>query len=438
MSRTIDSVAVLGSGTMGMGIAAACAEAGCNVLLLDITEDAARGSLERATGGKRPMIEDAGAAARIATGSFDGDLGKIAGYDWVCEAIVEDLDTKRGLFEKIEAARSEGSVVTSNTSGIPLRAITEGMPQRLRRDIAITHFFNPVKVMRLMELVPGADTTDATLGALSSFCGSRLGKGVVLAKDTVNFIGNRIGCFWMLSGLHKAKDAQGDGLNIETVDALMSKPLGIPPTGLYGLIDLIGLDIMNLVGKNLEANLATDDIGRSYTRLPAAEQAMLDRGQLGRKTGGGFYRVTKQDDGSRIKDVFDLGTEDWRRAEEVALDEAHSELTSLLFADDVKGRFAWEMMSTTLGYTADLVPEISDDIVGVDRAMRWGFAWRSGPFQMLETLEPNRVADRMEREGKPVPHMLGVLRKAGADSFYRNDGKEFLGVDGDWHQVGPE
>ncbi len=434
MTREITSIAVLGGGTMGAGIAGACAMADCKVLLLDINQEAVDKSMERITGGRAPALDDPAKAELIETGTFD-ELDRIAGYDWICEAVIEDLATKRDLFEKLEAARDEGSVVSTNTSGIPLSAITEGMPERLRRDIVVTHFFNPVKVMKLLEVVPGEETTPDVIQAMATFGAEKLGKGVVHAKDTVNFIGNRIGCFWMLSGLHKAKEARGAGLSMETIDALMSMPVGLPPTGLYGLIDLIGLDVMDFVGKNLAINLPQGDPGHAYTKFPPEEQAMLERGQLGRKTGGGFYRVTKTEDGGRLKEVFDLDAGDWRLADEVALAEGHSELVSLMGSEDVQGAFARDLMGGALLYAANLVPQIADDIVNIDRAMRWGFAWKNGPFQMLDVIGPAAVIERLEDEGKPLPQMLRVLKDAGATSFYRADGAEFLGLDGAWHKV---
>lgn len=435
MTRKIDSVAVLGGGTMGGGIAGACAEAGCRVLLLDVNIEAAQKSFDRIVNGRPPAIDTPEAAERIEVGSFD-NLAKIADYDWICEAVIEDLDTKRALFEKLEPLRRDGSVVSTNTSGIPLRSITEGMPERLRRDITVTHFFNPVKMMKLMELVPDADTTQDVVDALAEFCGKRLGKGVVHAKDTVNFIGNRIGCYWMLAGLHKAHAGLEQGLSMEMVDALMGAPVGLPSTGLYGLIDLIGLDIMDFVGKNLDRNLPADDAGRAYTKFPPAEAEMMARGQLGRKTGGGFYKLIKHEDGSRSKETFDLLTGEWRPAVEGA--PSHGDAKSLLFANDMEGRFAWACMGGALAYAADLVPQISDDIVNVDRAMRWGFAWQKGPFQLLDEIGPSEFITRLEQEAHPVPHMLAVLRDAGAESFYRNEGKEFLGTDGRYHPVPAE
>ena len=432
MTRKIDSVAVLGGGTMGTGIAGACAEAGCRVLLLDVTNEAAEKALDRIVNGRPPAVDTQEAAARIETGSFD-DLARVADYDWICEAVIEDLATKRALFEKLEPLRKEGSVVSTNTSGIPLRSITEGMPERLRRDVTVTHFFNPVKVMKLMELVPDADTTQDAVDALAEFCGKRLGKGVVHAKDTVNFIGNRIGCYWMLAGLHKARAALEQGLSMEQVDAVMGAPVGLPSTGLYGLIDLIGLDIMDFVAKNLDRNLPAEDAGRAWLEFPSAEREMMARGQLGRKTGGGFYKLTKHEDGSRSKETFDLLTGEWRPAQEAT--PGHGDAKSLLFADDVEGRFAWACMGGALVYAAELVPQISDDIVNVDRAMRWGFAWKKGPFELLDEIGPSEVITRLEQEAHQVPRMLAILRDTGAESFYRDDSKEFLGTDGKYHPV---
>jgi 3-hydroxyacyl-CoA dehydrogenase len=435
MARRIDAVAVLGAGTMGSGIAALCAEAGCRVLLLDVTRDAADRALARMTTGRAPLLGDPASAARIATGSFETDLAGIGDYDWICEAVIEDLATKRALLAQIEPLRRAGSVVSSNTSGIPLRAITDGLPERLRQDIAVTHFFNPVKVMKLVELVPGAATTPDVLQTFAAFLADRLGKGVVHAKDTVNFIGNRIGCFWMLSGLHKAEAALAEGLAMEEIDALIARPFGIPSTGLFGLIDLIGLDVMDLVGKNLAANLPPGDPGLAYTRLPAAAQAMLERAQLGRKTGGGFYRLLQRDDGTRAKETFDLVIGSWRPSRTVELDARHQDAASLISGTDPAGRFAWDLMGGTLCYAADLIPEIADDIVNVDRALRWGFNWAKGPFELLDALGPRRVAERLDAEGRPLPRMLQFLRTAGAERFYQGDGRH-LGLDGAWHDPG--
>ena len=411
---------------MGSGIAAASAAAGCSVLLLDVSKEAAEAALEHV---------DENAKHLVTTGTVDADLNAVSDYDWVCEAVVEDLEIKRELFARLEPIRKDGSVISSNTSGIPLSQISAGMSPRFRADVAITHFFNPVKVMRLFELVPGEDTDDDVIAAFAEFGADRLGKGVVHAKDTVNFIGNRIGCFFMLSGLHLAKPFLLEGMNQETVDAILAAPVGLPPTGLYGLIDLIGLDVMELVGENLAVNLPEEDAGRAYTGFPLVEQNMHDRGQLGRKAGGGFFRQLKLDDGSRRKETFDLLDETWRDAEEAILEGVSKELGEVIFQDSPAGKLAWQIFGGTLRYAADLVPEIADDVVNIDNAIRWGFNWVHGPFEMLDHLNPRRVIERIRAEGDQPPAMLEVLEKEGASSFYRNQGTEFLGFDGQYHSV---
>ncbi len=423
--RKIESVAVLGCGTMGSGIAAISAAAGCRVLMLDMTAEAAEKGAAAVEDEHRSLVE---------TGTFDDGIDRLGDYDWIVEVIVEDLGIKRQLFEKVEAARADGSIVTSNTSGIPLRDIAEGMGERFESDVAITHFFNPPQIMKLFELVPGQDTAPEVIETLASFAADKLGKGVVYAKDTPNFIGNRVGCYYMLSGLHKAKPYLADGMSQETVDAVLSHPVGLPPTGMYGLIDLIGLDVMDLVGKNLAANLAEGDPGLACAAFPETEQKMLERGQLGRKSGGGFSRVNRLEDGTKEKEIFDLTTEEWRPATEPDLEGVPGDLGEVMFTESQQGAMAWDIFGGGLLYAADLVPEISDDIVNIDRAMRWGFNWAMGPFELLDTIGTGRVIDKLKAEGRELPAMLAVLEASGSDTFYRNDGAEFLGIDGAWHQ----
>ncbi len=402
---------------MGSGIAAASAAAGCRVLMLDLTPEAVERGVSAVAEEHRHLID---------TGTIDADLEKVAGYDWICEAIVEDLGIKKDLFARIEDVRSAGSVVSSNTSGIPLRSITEGLPADLRADIAITHFFNPVQVMKLFELVPGEDTSAEVIEAFARFGANELGKGVVHAKDTVNFIGNRIGCYFMLSGLHLAKPFLADGMKQETIDAVLGQFVGLPPTGLYGLIDLIGLDVMDLVGKNLAVNLPEGDAGHAYTSFPPAEQAMLERGQLGRKAraAGGFGRVSKNDDGSKTKETFDLHEQEWRAPVAPDVDGLPVGMGDVLFADSPQGRVAWEIFGGTLLYAAGLVPEIADDIANVDNAIRWGFNWKKGPFEMLDHLGPQRVIERLRSEGSELPSMLATLDASDGETFYSGEGAD--------------
>ena len=437
MARTIETIAVIGGGTMGSGIAGLCAQRDKKVLLLEINRDAAETALERIKNGRPPAVDYPEQADTIEIGTIEDDLSKVAECDWICEAVFENLETKRAVIEKLEPLRRDGSIVSSNTSGIPLRDITDGMPQRLKRDFAVTHFFNPVKVMRLLELVPGKDTSPDVITSLSNFCRNTLGKGVVNAKDTVNFIGNRIGCYWMMMGLHQANQALKNGLTMEEIDAQMSAPMGLPPTGLYGLIDLIGLDVMDLVGENLAANLPLDDLCTKFTRLPVHERAMLERGQIGRKAGAGFYRIEKLEDGTRKTEVYDLTKESWRNTTAVQPDKAHS-VPSVMFVNDEQGRLAWQIMGGTLIYAAGLIPEIADDVVNIDRAMKWGYAWNWGPFEMLDEVGPMEVIKKIKSEGQSAPKMLQVLKNANAKTFYRNAGKEFLGLDGQYHPTPEE
>lgn len=432
MTRTINNVAVIGAGTMGAGIAGVCAAAGLPVTLLDLTRETATAAVNRLTSGRNPVL-DAATASSIQCGSIDDDLESLSNADWICEAIVENLEIKQALFTRLDAVRKTGSIVSSNTSGIPLRDICAGQSSAMNADIAVTHFFNPVHIMRLLELVPGEQTDPEVTLALADFFSNKLNKGVVYAKDTVNFIGNRIGCFWILAGLHKGIEAQRNGLSIETIDALLSKPVGLPPTGLYGLVDLIGLDIMGHVGQNLRDNLPQSDACFPYLDFPAAEQKMIAAGQLGRKSGGGYYRMEKHEDGSKTLYTFDLDGGTWRNAEPATLSDAHTNYRTLVLEDSDEGRFVWAVMSEALCYAADLVSEIANDIVNIDRAMRWGFNWAEGPFEMIDGIGATTFMDKLKSENRPIPAMLARLKEAGSSTFYR-DG-EFFNVNGQYEPV---
>ncbi len=433
--REIKTVGVLGAGTMGTGIAALCASAGCETVLLDVSDELAQKSKGNMLAGRMPMLDDPKIAERITTGSLEDDLHLAGQCDWICEAIVEDLERKQDLFTKLDGVRKPGSIISTNTSGILLSSITENMSVEFKRNIAVTHFFNPVKVMRLLEIVPGEETADEVIDSLAAFARSHLNKGVVYAKDTVNFIGNRIGCYWMLAGLHRGDAARQNGLSVERIDALMSVAFGSPSTGLYGLVDLIGLDVLKFVAVNLQANLPANDSGRQCLEFPSAERTMLDQGQLGRKSGGGFYRMLKNDDGSRKKEMYDPQSASWS---EVRGEAVSDDAKTLLFDDSDEGQLVWNMVSDTLCYAADLVPEISNDIVNVDRAMRWGFNWKAGPFEMLDNFGPNDVIDRLNSQGRAIPRMLDVLASCGRSTFYTQDGQQYLGTDGKLHDVPAE
>lgn len=435
MERTIESVAVIGAGTMGSGIAAVNAIAGKPVLLLDLNADFAHKALERLTSGRNPVIPDKEIAARITTGAIDDHLEALGSVDWICEVIIEDLAAKRNLISKLETVRKPGSIYSSNTSGIMIKDMTEDFSDALNQDIAVTHFFNPVHIMKLVELVPGEKTDPDVISALATHLGKTLKKGVVYAKDTPNFIGNRIGCLWLLIGLQLAEQALAEGVSMEKIDALLSKPIGLPPTGLFGLMDLVGIDVIGLVGVNLKETLPADDACQPYVDVPAEVQTMIQRGQIGRKAGAGFYKVNIKEDGSKEKLIYDLPTKAWRPVETVSLSEAESAYKTLMTANTPEGRFVWKLMSETLAYTASLIPEIADDIVNVDRAMRWGYNWAKGPFELIDELGAQAFAEQLKTEGRPIPKMVSILLDSGASSFYQNDGGEYLGLDGQFHPV---
>ena len=431
MTSNINSVAILGSGTMGSGIAALAAEKNCKVLLLDTSKELALKGREGLLMGNNPTLSDVSKIKNIEIGSFDEDFNKIKDFDWICEVVVEDLEIKRSIFKEIDKYKNPDAIVSSNTSGIPLREITKNISSRLLENVCITHFFNPVKVMKLCELIPGERTSTRVIDTLRSFLEKVFNKGVVNGKDTVNFIGNRIGCFLLLKGLHESTDARKKDITIEQIDALLSKPMGLPPTGLYGLIDLIGLDVMNSVGINLSENLPEKDIGRDYVLLPEAELEMFKNGQLGRKAGGGFYRIKKLNETEKVKEVYDLDKKSWRIAQKYTYDNG----ISLIFNESLEGKLAWDIMGSTLWYAADLIPEIADDIVNIDRAMRWGFAWSKGPFELLDLAGSNNFINKCKEKNMPIPNMLKVLLDSGEKTFYKDEQKKYLSLDGNYCNV---
>ena len=432
MISKITSVAVLGSGTMGSGIAALAAEKDYKVLLLDMSEEDASASKERLLQGKSPILSDPSKISNINTGSFDKDFEKIRNFDWICEVVIENLEVKKDIFSKIDKYRNPDSIVSSNTSGIPLKAITEEINSDLLNNVCITHFFNPVKIMKLCELIPGKKTSTNTLQILKKSLENYFNKGVVHGKDTVNFIGNRIGCFMLLKGLYEGTIARKNGLLIEQIDALLSKPLGLPPTGLYGLIDLIGLDVMHSVGLNLDKNLPDKDFGRRFVHLPKLELEMYNKGQLGRKSGGGFYRIKKINENDKIKEVYDLDKKNWRSFKEYSYDKD----ISIIFEESVEGRLAWNIMGCTLWYAASLIPEIADDIVNVDRAMRWGFAWSKGPFELIDMADSRKFIDKCVSENLPINGILKVLANSDKKTFYKDEQSKYLSLDGKYNLIG--
>jgi len=431
---SINKAAVIGAGTMGAAIAAQFANAGVPVLLLDIVPDGAKSRSALAEGAIAKMLKTDPApfmskrAAKLVTpGNIEDHLGQIAECDWVVEAIIERLDLKQSLYTKLDAVRRPGTAISSNTSTIPLQQLTEGMPAGFKRDFLITHFFNPPRYMRLLEIVTGPETDPALLAKISAFADVSLGKSIVRTKDTPGFIANRLGVYWLQTGVVEAIEA---GLTVEEADAVMSRPFGIPKTGVFGLIDLVGLDLMPHINASLAGSLpASDPFHGANQDLPLIKK-MIGAGLIGRKGKGGFYRR-----GKAGREAIDLNSGEYRPLRKAALPELGTrDLRALLSGPSKAARYGWRVLGQTLAYAAALVPEAAADITAIDEAMRLGYNWRFGPFELIDKLGAGWLADKLKADGFAVPALLDAARDK---TFYKLDGakREFLGVDGSYHEL---
>lgn len=411
----IERAAVIGAGVMGGGIAAHLANAGVPVVLLDIVPGAAEAAVRRLAAAEPPAFMHASAARLVQTGTLPQDLGRVGDADWIVEAVVEDPDLKQKVYAALQPVRKPGSIVSSNTSTLPLARLMADQPAALRQDFLVTHFFNPPRFMRLLEVVAGPDTRPDAVTALTDFADRRLGKGVIRAKDTPGFIANRIGAFWLQAALNAARDL---GLTVEEADAVAGRPLGFPKTGVFGLLDLVGLDLMPAIGRSLLATLPPDDPYRALQRDWPLLDRLIAQGYTGRKGKGGFYALRPEADGSRTKLALDLDTGQYRAAVKARLDSvaaARQDLRALLTHPDKGGRFAWAMLAPTLAYAAALVPAIADDVLSIDRAMMLGYNWREGPFALMDRVGPDWLAERLAGDRIAVPPLL---QQAVGRSFY--------------------
>ncbi len=431
----IKRVCVIGSGVMGSGIAAQVANAGVPVLLLDIPakEGDNRNAVAEAAVAKMLKTEPAPfmskrAAKLVEIGNIEDDLGKVSECDWIVEAIIEKVEIKRDLYAKIEQHRRPETPVSSNTSSIPLAMLTEGRSDDFVKSFLITHFFNPPRYMRLIELVTGPETEPQITEKIEDFVDRTLGKSVVWAKDTPGFIANRIGTFWIQTGVNEALDR---GVTVEEADAVLGKPMGVPKTGVFGLVDLVGLDLMPHLMSSLTSTLPKDDPYQAIARSEPLIEKMISEGYTGRKGKGGFYRMNK-DGGKRTLEAVDLKSGEYRTAATPSVPKGN--LKQLVEQPGTIGDYAWAVLGNTAAYAALLVPEISDTIVGVDDAMKLGYNWKFGPFEWIDQLGADYVAARLEKDGKPVPELL---RLAAGRTFYRveNGKRQYLGTDGEYHDV---
>jgi 3-hydroxyacyl-CoA dehydrogenase len=434
VTHDIRRVAVLGAGTMGAAIAAHAANAGLAVDLLDLDREAVKGGFERMLAARPAALASPRLAERIRLGTFEEDLDRLADADWVVEAIVERLEPKQELFAKVEKAAGPDALITSNTSGLPLHSLAEGRSDGFRRRFCGTHFFNPPRYLKLVELIRTADTDPEVAERVRAFVERVLGKGAVLAKDTPNFIANRLGSF---AGMHDVRYALEHGYSIEEVDALTGPLVGRPKTATFRLFDQVGLDVMVGVAANLY-ELAPDDESRDVLGAPEPLKRMLDARRLGNKTGGGFYRRGKRD-GRTVFDVLDLDTLEYRPAAEpdlpiVAAAREHDDLGARLrflldkAEEDRGARYLRDTLLPSLAYAARRVPEIADSLVEVDHAVEWGFGHELGPFRTWDAIGVADGVARMEALGVEVPAWVRELLAAGHQSFYR-DGQVYSPLD---------
>ncbi len=451
--KQIHKVAVLGAGTMGARIAAHFANAGVPSFLFDIVPpdaDAparnkiAAAGLDAAKKSKPAAFMEASLARLITIGNFDDDLKRLADVDWIIEAVVENLDLKRALLRKVEAIRKPGTIITTNTSGLPVGKIAEGFSEDFRRSWFGTHFFNPPRYMRLLEIIPTPDTDRASIDAVAHFCDIHLGKGIVMAKDTPNFIGNRIGTFSVLNVMRLMQEMD---LSIEDVDALTGQAVGWPRSATFRTIDLVGLDILGHVVSNMVRVAASGSPApldeRSDLKLPDFYQQMLERKWLGDKTKGGFYKKVKSSKGEEERLALDWKTLEYHPRQKPkfpALDMAKNieqtgaRLKMLLGLDgsapqknDRAGAFLWSSLSDLWTYCANRIPEISDSIVEIDRAMRLGFNWELGPFELWDAAGVEATVERMKKEDRPIAANVEQLLASGKKAWYLDDPKAASG-----------
>lgn len=437
MTYNIQRAAVVGAGYMGAGIAALLANAGIPVLLLDIVPPQAKDSRDRAA---RNAIAQSGVdkalkakpasafytprAARLVTvGNTEDDFERLSEVDWIVEAVIERPDIKHEVFGRIEQVRKPSAIVSSNTSGLPAHLLVEGRGDEFKRHFLITHFFGPVRFMKLLELAPCAQSDLEMMRYMGEFGAERLGKGIVYCKDTPNFIGNRIGMYGFAATLKRMLD---EGYKIEEVDAITGPAMGHPRSATFRTSDLAGLDTSLHVADNLYENLPHDP-QRDIFQMPQFVREMVQSGWVGDKAGQGFYKKTKGEGGKRDVLVLDPATLDYRQQESVhfsSLDTAKNapdtfeRMRQVINSQDRAGKLAWELTADTLLYSAAVAEEIADDIVSVDNAMRWGYNWEVGPFQTWDALGVEALAKRMTEEGRTLPPLVERVLATPEKRFY--------------------
>src|SRR5713226_171633 len=444
MKRRIEKAVVLGAGTMGSRIAAHFANAGLPCILLDIVPpnlpaDASAGErnrivragLDAAKKSKPAAFFTAAIAEKIAIGNFEDDLARCAEADWIIEVVAENLEIKRKLLARVAQFRKPGAIVTTNTSGLPVHLIAEGMSEEFQQHWAGTHFFNPPRYLKLVEVIPGPKTSSEVVETLSEFCDRRLGKGVVIAKDTPNFIANRIGTFSMLNALRLMGAL---GMSVEEVEACTGPAVGWPKSATFRTADIVGLDVLIHDVKNTYETAPNDESRERY-KVPALVEEMAKRGWLGDKTGQGFYKKVRGEGEKEIL-TLDVNTMEYRARQKAkfaslemgkAIEDTRDRLRALVgpVLEGQKGdkaqQFFWGGLSEVCLYAARRVPEISDNIVDVDRALRWGFAWELGPFEIMDAIGVKAFAGQVQKEGRTLPPVIEKVLASGRKGFYESE-----------------
>ena len=444
MKLPIQKAVVLGAGTMGARIAGHFANAGLPCVLLDILPpdlkpDApasernrlARNGLDAAKKARPAAFFSPALADKISIGNFEDDLERCAEADWIIEVVAENLEIKRNLLSRVAQFRKAGAIVTTNTSGLPVDLIAEGLPEEFQQHWAGTHFFNPPRYLKLVEIIPGPKTAASVVETLSEFCDRRLGKGVVVAKDTPNFIANRIGTFSLLNALRLMNELD---MTVEEVDACTGPAVGWPKSATFRTTDIVGLDVLAHVVRNIYETAPNDESRERY-KVPTLIEEMIKRGWLGDKMGQGFYKKVKGEGEKEIL-TLDVHTMEYRARQKAkfasldagkSIDDTRQRLRALVgpILEGQKGdkaqQFLWGAISETCLYAAKRVPEISDNLVDVDCAMRWGFVWELGPFEMVDALGLNAFVAKVRRESRAVPDLMEKVLAAGRKSFYQLD-----------------
>lgn len=435
----INKVAVIGAGVMGAAIAAHVANAGVPVVLLDVVAKdnpnrnaLAESALERMLKASPAPFMSIAAPKLVSTGNIDDHLELLKDCDWIIEAVIERLDIKQALYAKIDGVRKKDSVVSSNTSTIPLEELTKGASENFAQHFLITHFFNPPRYMRLLEVATGDKTSHQAVEAISHFADVRLGKTVVDCKDRPGFIGNRLGIYWLQTAV---QEAFKNSLTVEEADAILGKPMGIPKTGVFGLLDLVGLDLMPHISASMGALLDKDDPFHHSNKPSPLIAKMISDGYTGRKGKGGFYRLNREK--GKRKEAIDLTTGEYRdeqRPEISAITESGKSLVKLLSHDSKFGHYVWKVMSHTLAYAAALVGDVSDHPDAIDEAMRLGFNWKFGPFELIDQLGSGWLVERLAKDGITIPKFLSVVASR---PIYRieNGVKQVLELNGAYHTI---